>query len=70
MTSASVHLYLDALLGRAGTAAQYLAAHRTFSLFPLLGPVTHFINAPFGRFSLASSRLNVNGNLGWVGLQT
>lgn len=54
------------LLGNFGSVGQYIGVHRVFSLVPLVGPVTHFINAPFGRFSLQDSKLNVNGNIGWV----
>ena len=62
----SLQAFLDGLTGHLGSAAQYVAFHRAFTAIPLLGPVTHFINAPFGRFSVIS-RLNVNGNLAWVG---
>ena len=58
---------LRALTGQLGSKAQYIGVHRVFSLVSLVGPVTHFVNAPFGRFSLSKSRLNVNGNIGWVG---
>lgn len=57
--------WMDALVGHLGSAAQYVAFHRSFSLIPLFAPVTHFINAPFGRFSV-TSRFNVNGNIAWV----
>lgn len=56
---------LRALAGQLGSKAQYIGVHRVFSLVSLVGPVTHFVNAPFGRFSLSKSRLNVNGNIGW-----
>lgn len=62
---ASVQAFLDGLTGHLGSAAQYVAFHRAFTAIPMLGPVTHFINAPFGRFSI-TSRLNMNGNLAWV----
>jgi hypothetical protein len=59
---------LSAFAGRAGSAAQYIAVHRVFSAFGVLGPVTLVIDAPFGRFSLKQSIFNINGNLGWVRL--
>lgn len=62
----SVQAILDGIVGKLGSAGQYVAFHRAFTAIPLLGPVTHFIDAPFGRFSVASI-FNVNGNLAWVG---
>ncbi|WWD17186.1 hypothetical protein CI109_101624 [Kwoniella shandongensis] len=42
----------------------------TFHLFPLHAPFTlYLVDAPFGRFSINSSKWNLPGNIAWAGME-
>ncbi|KAM0793792.1 hypothetical protein ACM66B_001208 [Microbotryomycetes sp. NB124-2] len=56
-----------ALTGDYGSAGLYGSLQRVFGLASLLAlPLCLVINAPFGKWSPSSSKLTVNGNLGWL----